>query len=48
MRMETVIIERITAAELAKELRECYIQKPPGGMISKEVYNLRIREKSKR
>ena len=37
MRMEAVIIKRITEAELAKELRAKYIKNPPEGMTSEEV-----------
>lgn len=36
-RMVVVFIKRITGAELAKELRERYIQNPPEGMTSNEV-----------
>lgn len=35
--MEVDTIKRLTAAELAKELRERYIQNPPEGMTSDEV-----------
>jgi hypothetical protein len=37
MRLEAVIIKRITEAALAKELREHYILNPPEGMTSDEV-----------
>lgn len=40
MRMEAVTIKRITEAELAKELRERYIQNPPEGMTSEEVRHM--------
>ena len=40
MRMEAVTIKRITEAELAKELRERYIQEPPEGMTSDEVRHM--------
>lgn len=40
MRMEAVTIKRITEAELAKELRERYIQNPPEGMTSNEVRHM--------
>jgi len=38
--MEAVTIKRITEAELAKELRERYIQEPPEGMTSDEVRHM--------
>lgn len=38
--MEVITIKRITEAELAKELRERYIQEPPGGMTSDEVRHI--------
>lgn len=40
MRMEVAIIKSITEAELAKELRERYIQNPPEGMTSNEVRDM--------
>lgn len=38
--MEAVIMKRITEAELAKELRQRYIQNPPEGMTSDEVRDM--------
>jgi len=38
--MEAVTVKRITEAELAKELRERYIQNPPEGMASEEVRHM--------
>lgn len=40
IRMEVAFIKRITEAELAKELRERYIQNPPEGMTSNEVRDM--------
>lgn len=40
MRTEAVTIKRIIEAELAKELRERYIQNPPEGMTSDEVRHM--------
>lgn len=40
MRTEAVTIKTITEAQLAKELREQYIQNPPEGMTSEEVRNI--------
>lgn len=40
IRLEAVIIEPITEAELAKELRQRYIQNPPEGMTSDEVRHM--------
>lgn len=37
---EAITIKRITEAELAKELREQYIQNPPEGMTSEEVRDM--------
>ena len=39
-RTEAVTIERITEAELAKELRAKYIKNPPEGMTSNEVRHM--------
>lgn len=38
--MEAVTIKRITEAELAKQLRERYIQTPPEGMTADEVRDM--------
>ena len=37
---EMVTIEYITETQLAKELREKYMKKPPEGMISAEVRSM--------
>lgn len=38
--MEAIHIKRITEAELAKELREQYIQNPPEGMTADGVRDM--------
>lgn len=40
MKMEAVTIKRVTETELAKELRQQYIQSPPEGMTSEEVRDM--------